>query len=198
MDRSILPIAFALGRKFASGREILDDSGGSRLGATVAAIRSMSKTYVAAALATFALLAACGSTSPDGEPLVGDLSADGGAAKDGESASLGSGDDTTKGASDQGKEACDGLDNNGDGKVDEGCTCQAAATQPCFVGDAALAGKGACKMGVQTCAGGSEVTAAAWGACEGSGVAQKEVCGNKVDDDCNGRRLYVPEWRSGA
>ncbi|HTV18392.1 MAG TPA: hypothetical protein VMG12_06965 [Polyangiaceae bacterium] len=39
---------------------------------------------------------------------------------------------------------------------------------------------GRCKRGASTCSGGT------WGACEGSVEAIAEVCGNGVDDDCDG------------
>jgi hypothetical protein len=67
-------------------------------------------------------------------------------------------------------EACDGKDNDCDGKTDEGLTraCGPAA-------------QGACKPGTETC------TSGAWGACEGAVEAKTEVCDpESLDEDCDG------------
>jgi hypothetical protein len=68
---------------------------------------------------------------------------------------------------------CDGLDNDCDGEIDEGCACVGGTTQPC--GSAV----GECKRGTQTC------TAGAWGECVGATGPSSETC-NGLDDDCNG------------
>ncbi len=81
-------------------------------------------------------------------------------------------------------EACDGLDDDGDGDVDEGCTCEPGATQPCFLGAPALAGVGACVRGAQECVSGFEF--GAWCACTGAGAPTDERCDNAADDDCDG------------
>jgi hypothetical protein len=57
-------------------------------------------------------------------------------------------------------EACNGLDDDCNGAVDEGCPC---------------------KPGTQAC--GAD---AKWGSCAGEQGPTPEVCGNSVDDDCNG------------
>lgn len=74
-----------------------------------------------------------------------------------------------------------GLDDDGDGQVDEGCPCQPGQQQPCFAGVSSLAGKGVCSLGTQECQFGGT-----WGACQGSGVPSSEVCDGK-DNDCNGQ-----------
>jgi hypothetical protein len=48
-----------------------------------------------------------------------------------------------------GVETCDGLDNDGDGKVDDGCACVIGATHECYP-DAKPPAEG-CAWGVQTC-----------------------------------------------
>lgn len=88
------------------------------------------------------------------------------------------------------QEVCgNGLDEDGDGRVDNGCGCAAGATQKCFVGSPSLAGVGACAMGTQTCVtvtSASEVKATEWGPCGGSRGPTAETC-NGTDDDCNGK-----------
>ncbi len=70
-------------------------------------------------------------------------------------------------------EACNGLDDNCNGTVDEGCTCVDGTTQMCGVST------GACTTGTQTCGGG------VWGSCVGGVGPMAEIC-NGVDDNCNG------------
>jgi hypothetical protein len=88
-------------------------------------------------------------------------------------------------------EACgDGLDNDGDGKVDESCACAPGAEQACYAGPAATRGVGACKDGVQRCAAsldGGGVEFSSWGSCEGATLPATELCGDGIDNDCNGK-----------
>lgn len=84
-----------------------------------------------------------------------------------------------------------GLDDNCNGLVDEGCgpppVCTDGATRSCYDGATGCTGTpgstytctGACRAGTQTCAGG------AWGPCVGEVLPSPEVC-NLGDDDCNG------------
>jgi hypothetical protein len=84
-----------------------------------------------------------------------------------------------------GTEICgDGLDNDGDTEVDEGCGCAVGETKPCYDGDPAVAGTGLCTLGMQTCEGAGEF--GTWGVCVGSVMPIEEVCGNGQDDDCDG------------
>ncbi|MCB9526003.1 MAG: hypothetical protein H6702_21890 [Myxococcales bacterium] len=68
---------------------------------------------------------------------------------------------------------CDRLDNDCDGFTDEGCPCEAGATQPC--GDS----EGECRQGTQTCEG------AEWGPCQGAVSPAQETCDGR-DQDCDG------------
>ncbi len=82
-------------------------------------------------------------------------------------------------------EVCDnGLDDDGNGRADEACTCLAGAMQRCFAGDPTLAGTGACAWGSQSCAGSNEF--GEWSECVGAGAPTTEVC-DLVDNNCDGR-----------
>ena len=76
-----------------------------------------------------------------------------------------------------------GLDDDRDGMVDEGCECDPGATQRCFRGDPDLAGIGACGWGTQGCV--SDFEFGSWDVCLGDGAPTDEVC-DDVDNNCDG------------
>ncbi|MBK9517244.1 MAG: putative metal-binding motif-containing protein [Anaeromyxobacter sp.] len=76
-------------------------------------------------------------------------------------------------------ETCNGLDDDCDGTVDEGCSCLDGQQQGCYSGPAGTAGVGRCAAGSQTCAIGQ------WGPCAGEELPVAETC-NGLDDDCSG------------
>jgi hypothetical protein len=60
--------------------------------------------------------------------------------------------------------------------------CTSGATEACYSGPDGVAGVGRCTRGERTCTGGS------WGACTGwVAPASTEICGNDIDDTCDGR-----------
>src|SRR5690349_21336151 len=68
-------------------------------------------------------------------------------------------------------EACDGMDNDCNGQVDEGCACQTGTTQACYAGPVDTKGVGACKDGVQTCDASGQ-----WGPCADEVQPAGETC----------------------
>ena len=71
-------------------------------------------------------------------------------------------------------ELCNGKDDDCDGSADE------ALSQPCYTGPGGTVGKGVCRGGTRSCAGGR------WGGCQGEVVPVAESCNGK-DDDCDGK-----------
>jgi hypothetical protein len=74
----------------------------------------------------------------------------------------------------------------GDGESCTNGSCVAASCTPgtmeaCYSGTTGTEGMGACRGGMRSC-----TPAGYWGLCEGEVVPQIEVCGNSIDDNCNG------------
>jgi hypothetical protein len=77
-----------------------------------------------------------------------------------------------------------GLDDNCNGQVDEGCPCTVGQTQSCYGGNPAQAGIGICTMGTQACVRMGDF--GGWGPCMGDGRPQPVVCGGHMDYQCDG------------
>ena len=71
-------------------------------------------------------------------------------------------------------ETCDGIDNDCDSTIDEGCAC----TPPGLTKECGSV-EGACKQGIQTCTNGY------WSLCAGNIKPIDEICNNAKDDDCD-------------
>ncbi len=79
-----------------------------------------------------------------------------------------------------GVETCNGLDDDCNGVNDNGTNVA------CYTGPAGTAGVGACRAGLRICSGG------VLGACSGQVLPGLEVCGNAIDEDCNGIAAACP------
>ncbi len=75
--------------------------------------------------------------------------------------------------------SCDGKDNDCDGTVDEGCSCQDGETESCYTGPSGTAGTGVCESGTRKCTNGS------FGDCQSETTPSDETCDGK-DNDCDG------------
>lgn len=79
------------------------------------------------------------------------------------------------------------LDEDCDGKIDEGFSCKDDDTYPCYTGPAGTRNESPCKDGKQTCVGGQ------FAACMDERTPKPETCANEgEDDDCDGTEDNVP------
>jgi hypothetical protein len=69
------------------------------------------------------------------------------------------------------------------------CLCTPGATQPCYDGPSTTFNVGACHGGTQTCDG----SGMWWGFCVGEVTPKAEICGNGIDEDCNGTADVVAD-----
>jgi len=78
-----------------------------------------------------------------------------------------------------------GLDDDQDGRADEGCSCEPGEELACYLGPAGTRGVGACRDGTMECALDAGGEFGVPGACVGTVGPARETC-NGEDDDCDG------------
>ena len=67
-----------------------------------------------------------------------------------------------------------------------GCACVIGSTQPCYTGPGSTRNVGICRDGTQTCVAMGSMPAGS-GTCAGQVTPNaSEICGNMIDDNCNG------------
>lgn len=82
------------------------------------------------------------------------------------------------------RETCgNGLDDDCNGRADDGCACIPGTVQDCFLGPPARHGVGQCSGGTQRCEGSGEF--GTWGVCASAIAPAAESC-DGLDNDCNG------------
>ena len=77
-------------------------------------------------------------------------------------------------------EICNGVDDNCDGVIDEGCYCRLGDTHDCYTAAIYTRDAGVCHPGVRTCVDGG------FGRCESEVTPSTEWCDSK-DNDCDGQ-----------
>ncbi len=82
-------------------------------------------------------------------------------------------------------ECGNGMDDDGDGMIDEGCPCGLGETQSCFSGDYPFRGVGLCADGMQACDVEPGVEFGTWGACTADRLPGEQLC-DGADGDCDG------------
>ncbi|GEM_PF-6854181 len=88
-----------------------------------------------------------------------------------------------------GQDLCDGVDNDCDGVADDGCPGPEGETRSCSTGT----DEGACVRGTQT-----RGADGLFGACEGAVGPVAEVCGDGLDNNCDGQTDNFPLGTRGA
>ncbi len=79
------------------------------------------------------------------------------------------------------EEDCEnGLDDDCDGVLNNGCVCDDGETQACYTGGEDTRNRGACHDGNLSCVDGLWTED-----CEGEVIPEPEICGNGVDEDCD-------------
>jgi hypothetical protein len=86
-----------------------------------------------------------------------------------------------------GDQCGNGVDDDADGRIDDGCPCAPRETQACFGGGLASRSNGACLDGIQRCTATGSTEWGDWGdsPCEGDVLPATETC-EGMDRDCDG------------
>jgi hypothetical protein len=83
-------------------------------------------------------------------------------------------------------EVCgNGLDDNGNGYIDDRCSCSPGQRQACWPGARGQRNVGACEDGVQACIA-TDSEFPKWGPCEGAVLPSPDTTDDGVDQDCDG------------
>lgn len=77
-----------------------------------------------------------------------------------------------------------GLDDDADGEVDEGCGCTPGSSQSCYQGPPGTSGVGECRSGAQYCV--MEGEFPIWGPCMAAVLPAREIIDTGKDEDCDG------------
>jgi hypothetical protein len=102
-------------------------------------------------------------------------------------------------ASSDHEECADGIDDDADGTIDEGCWCAPGETQACYSGPHRSRGLGACVDGTQECVTHGDEEFGQWsGTCTGDQATTRELCDGRLDDDCDGAVDEGCPCRAGA
>ncbi|MBX7077553.1 MAG: choice-of-anchor L domain-containing protein [Nannocystaceae bacterium] len=83
---------------------------------------------------------------------------------------------------------CDGDASNGC-EAQGSCACAPGSMQACYTGEAGTMDIGVCAAGMQAC----NDAGTAWGPCEGEVTPGDELCGNGLDDNCDGAADENPD-----
>ncbi|MFT5356004.1 MAG: hypothetical protein ACI9KE_003226 [Polyangiales bacterium] len=135
----------------------------------------MPRTFLVFAIFT---LAACDCASAQSG-----IRTDGGNGSDSEVANDSAARDSARGDAGGSEAICDnGLDDDDDGRVDEGCFCLPGDMQQCYRGDRSEAGIGQCVWGTQRCE--TDFEFSEWGECVGDGAPGERVC-DGIDNNCD-------------
>lgn len=70
--------------------------------------------------------------------------------------------------------------------------CASGSSRFCYEGPPETRGRGACLQGSQECVGGR------WSSCNGQVLPRAEVCGNAIDEDCDGQTTCAADAASDA
>jgi hypothetical protein len=96
------------------------------------------------------------------------------------------------GACDPGWANCDGDLANGceHNELQDGpCACMPGTTQSCYFGGMGTQNVGPCKAGTQMC----KPDGLSWGDCLGQVLPSSEICGNNIDENCDGMNDNAPD-----